>query len=302
MTNLNTDTTGQTITAQRGHIQALAFARKGGDKLSEMLSGIATAKAAEREGPLHTFLFLNENYTDDEKHVIPYPGSKKDETGNKPYDKYTSVVDTKEGKKNVPGSWFTDVVKTTAAWMVCNQRIIWCGGQTEGMPEDISAMGEGERLEEIKNLRRFISDMRTGLVNGARVFHQAEAINSLNPARIRVKMPIKRYFKLDAAGQRIKVVDPPGENRVHDAVGEERSGRPEAYAGHAPAGILLGWFRTAARQCSSHASPRDALCRHCLQFDDRRRGDRQTPEDFPFDGNGSRAHRPSLHGIADDTL
>jgi len=48
MTDLNVDTTSQTITAQRGHVQALAFARKGGAALSHLLGGIATAKETER--------------------------------------------------------------------------------------------------------------------------------------------------------------------------------------------------------------------------------------------------------------
>lgn len=198
MTDLNV------ITAQRGHVQALAFAAKGGSALSNLLSGIATTKAAEREGALHMALFLEMNFTSDEQHAIPQPGSKKEDAGNKPYDRYTVDVKTDNGMRKVPGSWFTDVVKSTQRWADIQQRIKWLGGDTDGMPDDIAAMGAGERATEIKKLRQFIADMRTGLTKGAMLFLHVETIAAINPARIAVKMPYKSRFVLGADGERIK--------------------------------------------------------------------------------------------------
>lgn len=211
------DTTSQTITAQRGHSQAMAFARKGGDEMSALLFSIAKRKEEEGKGPLETRLFLETHFSDDEASSIPEVGSKKGETGNKPFDRYTSEVQTSEGKKNVPGSWFTDVIKSTPAWAVLNQRREWCKqGQGEGVPDDILAMNTGERATEAERIKRFITNMRTGLTKGAQLYHQVEVISALNPERVKVKLPqMEQKDKNGDAvtvvtGSLIRVYDPSG--------------------------------------------------------------------------------------------
>src|SRR6185369_7020060 len=155
------------ISAVRGHAQALKFVEKGGAELSNILASIATAKEAERRGPLQVFVFLAEHFTDAEGvHSIPVPGSKKGETGNLPYDKYTTKIKTNDGERSVPGSWYTDVIKNTAECKAIDERIAQCAGG-EGVPEDIARMGDGERKMEVKRLRDRIKDMRTALVKGA---------------------------------------------------------------------------------------------------------------------------------------
>lgn len=199
------DTTSQTITAQKGHVQALAFARKGGAALSALLGSIASAKETERRGPIQTMLFLETHFTDEETSAIPVVGSKKEDSGNKPYDRYTSELKTEQGTRKVPGSWFTDVVKSTDEWARINARIeLLQQGQGEGVPADILSMGTGARKEEIAQLRQRIQDMRTALTRGAMLFHQCEEIRNLNPARIAIKLPI--FTEKGSDGKEVQVV------------------------------------------------------------------------------------------------
>lgn len=218
-TDMNIDTTSQTITAQRGHIQALAFARKGGVALSTLLGNIATRKEQERKGPIEMVLFLETHFTDDEAVAIPVVGSKMGETGNKPFDKYTSEVQTKDGKKKVPGSWFTDVIRGTDEYTAAIQRKEWCDDVSlPGCPQEIIDMGTGERAAEKQRLNDRIKDMRTGLTRGAMLFHHAAEIRELNPERIKVKLPI-RSRKNPATGEEyqevygntVRLQDPAGE-------------------------------------------------------------------------------------------
>lgn len=193
------------ITARRGLSQAMAFAAKGGTGLSSLLFGIAKRKEEEGKGPIETMVFLDLTYSTEEGHNIPVVGSKQGETGNEPYDRYTAEVTTADGKRKVPGSWYTDVVKSTQAWEDLNQRREWCKeGQGEGIPADILAMKTGERAVEKKRISNFIANMRTGLTKGAMLLHQVEAIQAINPARIRVKLPT--MLQKDAAGNEVVVV------------------------------------------------------------------------------------------------
>lgn len=199
------DTTSQTITAQKGHVQALAFARKGGAALSALLGSIASAKETERRGPIQTMLFLETHFTDEETSAIPVVGSKKEDSGNKTYDRYTSELKTEQGTKKVPGSWFTDVVKSTDEWARINGRIeLLQQGQGEGVPADILSMGTGARKEEIAQLRQRIQDMRTALTRGAMLFHQCEEIRALNPLRVAIKLPI--FTEKGPDGKEVEVV------------------------------------------------------------------------------------------------
>lgn len=211
MNDVTTDTTHQTIVSQRGHVQAMAFARKGGVAFSGLLGSIASAKETERMGPIQVMLFFTETYDGEEQNSIPVPGTKREDAGNKPFDKYTIEVTTKDGKKKVPGSWFTDAVKSTDDWLLTSDRIQWCDNTAyendDGAtcPADILNMGTGERAVEKKRLRQRVADMRTALVKGAMLLHHADDISNLNPARIKVKMPFKAVFVLDNDGQRIKL-------------------------------------------------------------------------------------------------
>lgn len=225
MTNLDTnpESTALTITAQRGHVQALAFARKGGIALSALLGTIATRKEAERRGPVEMLLFLETHFTDEEAMRIPVVGSKQEEAGNKPFDKYTSEVQTKDGKKKVPGSWFTDVIRATDEYTTIINRKAWCDdvnyvaedGQT--CPDDIANMGTGERAMEKERLSTRVKDMRTALTKGAMLYHHAEEIRTLNPELIKVKMPIRTRKGEDGKpvqevyGNTIRLQDPAGE-------------------------------------------------------------------------------------------
>lgn len=205
------------ITAQRGHVQALAFARKGGSALGSLLFSIAKRKEEESKGPIETMIFLETHFSDEEGHMIPVVGSKMGETGNKPYDRYTVEVTTADGKRKVPGSWFTDVVKNTDEVIHLSARREWCKvGQGEGVPADILAMKTGERAVEIKRISQFVANMRTGLTKGAMLLHQVEAINAMNPARVKVKLPVVNQ-KDDAGnphtvviGNLIRLQDPSG--------------------------------------------------------------------------------------------
>lgn len=198
-TNLN-------IAASRGHVQALAFARKGGAALSNILAGIAKAKEADRRGPLEMMLFIDETYSDDEKHSVPVPGSKKGETGNLPYDRYTADRDTADGKRKVPASWYTDAIRDTAEAARVQHLIDCCDdATTDECPDYIKDMGTGERKAEKKRLKQWLADMRTGLTKGAMLFLHAEEISEINPERIRVRMPFKQVRLLGTDGQPYKL-------------------------------------------------------------------------------------------------
>jgi hypothetical protein len=194
------------LSAVRGHAQALKFVEQAGSSLSKVLSAIADAKDAERRGPLSVFLFLAENFEDDETgvHSIPVPGSKKGETGNDPFDKYTTTVKTQDGEKKVPGSWYTDVVKNSEEGKRIEELLPLVDGG-DGAPEVYQNMGFGERKMEKQRLRDRIRDMRTALVKGAMLYLHAYKINQLNPDRIKVKMPFKQG-KIFA--NTIRLVDP----------------------------------------------------------------------------------------------
>lgn len=205
------------IMAFKGHTQAMAFARKGGDALSNLLYQIAYHKQEDAKGPIQTMLFLETHFSDDEGHMIPVVGSKMGETGNKPYDRYSSEVMVGGEKKKVPGSWFTDVVKSTPAWADLNQRREWIKqAQGEGVPDDILSMKAGERAVEKKRIDNFITNMRTALTKGASLLHLAERINAMNPERVKVKFPIFTEKGEDGKpvqvvkGNLIRITDPSG--------------------------------------------------------------------------------------------
>lgn len=196
----NTEDNG--VHAYRGHTQALAFARKGGAALNNLLFGIAKRKEEETKGPIETMVFLSDTFAFED---IPVVGSKKGETGNKPYDKYTTEVTTSEGKRNVPGSFYTDVVKSTSTWLELHTRREWIKAtQGEGVPADIVAMKPGDRALEKKRIDKFIANMRTGLTKGSMLLHQWEAIKAMNPDRVRVRMPVME--QKDGAGNPVNVV------------------------------------------------------------------------------------------------
>lgn len=217
-TNLNTDDTSgevSTITARKGHVQALAFAAKGGAALNALLAGIADQKAAERMGSIKAMCFLVSNYSDDEQHAVPVVGSKQGSiedggTGNMPYDRYSQSVNTPQGKRMVPGSWFTDVVKSTDEWMRVQSLIAFLDGEEapEGVtvPDEYASIRKTGEAEAIKQtLRDRVSDMRTGLTKGAMLFHHCEAIGSLNPERIKVRMPWRLEVVIGNDGQPVKI-------------------------------------------------------------------------------------------------
>jgi hypothetical protein len=206
-----------TITARRGHIQALAFARKGGAALGSLLFSIAKRKEEEGKGPIETVVFLLSHYSDEEGHAIPEVGSQEGKTGNRPYDRYTSTIKTADGDRKVPGSWFTDAVKATDEWDALNLRREHCKtGQGEGIPADIIAMSPGQRAMEIKRITDFIKNMRTGLTKGSMLLHQVEKVGALNPARIKVRLPVMQQKDKDGnevtvvIGNLIRVTDPAG--------------------------------------------------------------------------------------------
>lgn len=194
--NIDTVTDAQlsgVITAQRGHVQAMAFARKGGAAFSALLSGIWHAKAEERKSPLSVFLYVENTYTDDEKAAIPVVGSKKGETGNKPYDRYSTEIKTTDGKKTVPGSWYTDSVRYSDEYHSIEHIIACCDDTTtEGCPADIAAMGAIARRDHKVLMQKAKSDMRTGFVRGCKLWLHAEEISAINPERIVVKMPFRQ--------------------------------------------------------------------------------------------------------------
>lgn len=193
--NIETVTTEQlsgVLTAQRGHVQALAFARRGGAAMSTLLRNIWETKAEERKSPLSVMLFVLNTYTEDEQAAIPVVGSKKGETGNKPYDRYSVEMKTADGKKTVPGSWYTDAVKDSDEYSTVEQTIAWYGGENEGCPPEIAKLHNTiAAKDKIALLRKALQDMRTGFVRGCKLFLHAEEIGKINPATIAVKMPFR---------------------------------------------------------------------------------------------------------------
>lgn len=203
------------VSAQRGHFGAVALANKGGDALGAMLLNIAKAKQTERMGPIQSQVFLEMHFEYDE---LPVVGSKQGETGNKPYDKFTAEIKTTDGTRKVPGSFYTDTVKSTPQGMAILQEIEWAGqGQGEGIPPHILTMGSTRKKEYIKEQRQLLADMRTGLTKGAMLWHQLEEISGCNPARIKVKLPIMYQKGEDGennvpvvTGNLIRLSDPAG--------------------------------------------------------------------------------------------
>lgn len=217
MSNTDTNTPVNPIMAFRGHTQAMAFARKGGAALGALLFSIAKRKEEEGKGPIEMVLFLEQTYSDEEGHNIPEVGSKQGETGNKPYDRYTTEIQTEQGKRKVPGSWFTDAVKSTETWAELNQRREWLKqGQGEGVPRDILEMSAGQREMEKVRIDRFIANMRTGLTRGAMLMHQLDAINSMNPERVKATLPVRAEKGENGRsvqvvyGNLIRITDPSG--------------------------------------------------------------------------------------------
>lgn len=269
------------ISALRGHVQALAFARKGGSALSALLHNIHVTKAAERRGAVNMMLFLTETYSDDEQHAIPVVGSKMGETGNLPYDHYTVEVTTDNGKRKVPGSWFTDAIRATDEWDYLNKCIgIITGTEAEEtIPENMRPLVRlrktGAGAEKVAEYRDAISDMRTGLTKGAMLFHHCEEIAAINKDRIKVKMPWRKEKVVDEAGN--AMLDEEGNERttmkvygskvrLQDPAGEEEDKvysvssflalKPEAIGADK---TLTGLDKTGARPPKTQAPKTSAL-------------------------------------------
>lgn len=249
------DVTHANITAVKGHTQAVAFAIKGGKELSALLGDIATTKEMERRGPIQTFLFLETHFTEEESHAIPIVGSKMGETGNLAYDRYTVEVKTADGKRKVPGSWYTDAVRSTEEGQRILQRIEHLdAGQGDGIPEDILKLGSAQRIEEKVKLRQRLADMRVGLTKGAMLFHQVEEIAKINPDRIKVKLPFFEEKggdgepKTVVKGNLIRLQDP--KNEYEDevvTVGQFLQYDAEATAKDKDGGTIKSLKATAAR-------------------------------------------------------
>lgn len=196
------------VTAVRGHFQAIAFAKLGGAAMSDLLASIATTKQAERQGPIHMFLFLDTHFNDNEQAAIPVVGSKKEEVGpGMAYDRYTAEVKTADGVKKIPGSVFTDIVKATDEGVrILNRIELLDAGQGENIPADIIALSTSQRLVQKKELRQRLADMRTALTKGAMLFHQVKAISDMNPAKVEVKMPFFNEIDPTTGDEVTKVV------------------------------------------------------------------------------------------------
>lgn len=196
------------ITQRVGEIQAHAFALKGGAALNALLSGIADRKAAERMGAIEAMCFLVSNFSDEEQHAIPVVGSEQGKTGNLPFDRYSKKIKTSEGDRVVPGSWYTDVVHTTEEYTRIVKTKRWLDGvyeEGETVPPEIAALSKtGEAAAMKQTLNDRVSDMRTGLTKGSMLFHHAETISAINPARIKVRMPW-RSERVTVDGQPVKI-------------------------------------------------------------------------------------------------
>jgi len=214
--NATAEQLGAQITAQRGHVQALAFVAKGGTGLSSCLHNIWVAKSLERQGKLSVFVFLLNNYSEDERAGIPVVGSKKGESGNKPYDRYTTQVKTDTGMKSVPGSWYTDAIRATAESKWIDTVASWCDGNEEHRPDNIPAdvkEPKTVRASEFKaEMLKARQDMRAGLVGGCQLYLHSEEISAINPDRIRVKMPIRKDAETGnlvlGGSNMVRLVDP----------------------------------------------------------------------------------------------
>lgn len=198
----------------RGSSQARAFALKGGSALDGLLYSIAKRKEEEGKGPIETMVFISDNFDEAD---VPVVGSKKGETGNKPYDKYSVPVKGPNGERQEPRSFYTEVVKDTNTWATLNQRREFCKqGQGEGVPADIIAMTPSERAMEAERIRKFIANMRTALTRGSMLLHQWIAVKTMNPDRVRVRMPVMEQKDKDGnpvnvvTGNLIRVYDPSG--------------------------------------------------------------------------------------------
>lgn len=206
---------GEQIKAQRGHVQALAFVAKGGAGLSAVLHDIWRAKSLERQGRLSVFVYLLNTYTDDERSSIPVVGTKKGESGNKPYDRYTTQVKAESGMKSVPGSWYSDAIRATDESKWIDHVAAWCDGNEETRPENIPDGIEPKTIRAATfkaEMLKARQDMRAGLVGGCQLYLHAEEIGSINPERIAVKMPVlmnKETGKLMLGGSNmVRLVDP----------------------------------------------------------------------------------------------
>lgn len=198
-------------TGSKGQVGAINFVKAGGDELNNLFKGISEAKAVERLGALAVMLYLETHHAE----MVPVPGSKEGDTGNKPFDKYTATIKTSDGEKKVPGSWFTDATRSVPYVQWADQQIAYCNDATlEGCPEKISNMGAGERADYKKLMKDVYKDVRGSLVRGAMLLNHADKISGINPARIKVKMPFRKAAdtgKLSVYSSNIRLVDPEGE-------------------------------------------------------------------------------------------
>lgn len=239
------------ITATKGHVQAVAFARKGGAALSKAFHEIADAKEQERRGPIVMMVTLERIFTDEEAAAIPVVGSKQGETGNKPFDRYTAEITTQDGKKKVPGSWFTDVVKASGEGEAISLRIqqVTDAMQPAGnvdAPEDIRAMNFIQRKQELKRLRERFATMRTALTKGAMLWHQLVAVNSMNPNRVKAQLPVDTEGNV--IGNFIRVTDPTDPEQLELLnVGGFLQFDPEKAAKDPDGGTIASLKATAAR-------------------------------------------------------
>lgn len=213
--NATSEQLGAAITAQRGHVQALAFVAKGGAGLSSVLHNIWKAKSLERQGKLSVLVYLFNTYTESELSGIPVVGTKKGESGNKPYDRYTTQAKTDSGMKSVPGSWYTDAIRATAESKWIDTVAAWCDGNEEVKPENIPDGIEPKtiRAAELKaEMLKARQDMRAGLVGGCQLYLHSEEISAINPDRIKVKMPIRKDAETDqlvlGGSNMVRLVDP----------------------------------------------------------------------------------------------
>jgi hypothetical protein len=201
----------ETTAGSKGQVGAVAFIQKGGEELNNLFKGICEAKAVERTGALSVMLYLETHHAE----LVPVPGSKQGETGNKPFDKYTATVKTSDGEKKIPGSWFTDATRSVPYVQWADEQIEYCNDATlEGCPEKISNMGAGERADYKKLMKDVYKDTRASLVKGAMLLNHAEKIAAINPARIKIKMPFRKAAdtgKLSVYSSNIRLIDPEGE-------------------------------------------------------------------------------------------
>lgn len=260
--NVTAEQLSTVMTAQRGHVQALAFARIGGNGLSTVLHNVWKTKSLERKGKLNVLLYLINNYSEDQLAAIPVVGSKKGESGNKPYDRYTTQVKSDAGMKSVPGSWYTDGVRATTEFAFLESIVSWCDGNEEVRPfdpadfdlPDTIAPKTIQAAELRADMVKAKQDMRAGLVGGCQLFLHLEEINGINPDRIKGKMP----FRKDAVSEQIvlggsnmvRLVDPMdgGEDERILSVSEFLALDPAKLAGPSKDQTLTTLMNTRARK------------------------------------------------------